>query len=44
MRLRDVLDEATVKIDLESVDKEECFEELIDLLVAPVASRIAPTP
>jgi len=33
MRLRDLLDETTVKVDLESVDKEECFEELIDVLV-----------
>lgn len=33
MRLRDLLDNETVKCDLESVDKEECFEELIDLLV-----------
>jgi mannitol/fructose-specific phosphotransferase system IIA component (Ntr-type) len=33
MRLRDLLDEATVKIGLESVDKEECFEEMIDVLV-----------
>lgn len=32
MRLRDLLDNETVKCDLESVDKEECFEELIDLL------------
>ena len=33
MRLRDLLDETTVKVGLESVDKEECFEELIDVLV-----------
>jgi mannitol/fructose-specific phosphotransferase system IIA component (Ntr-type) len=33
MRLRDLLDESVVKVGLESVDKEECFEELIDLLV-----------
>lgn len=33
MRLRDLLDEASVKIGLESTDKEECFEELVDLLV-----------
>ena len=33
MRLRDLLDEAAVKIGLESVDKEECFEEMIDILV-----------
>jgi len=33
MRLRDLLDESVVKVGLESVDKEECFEEMIDLLV-----------
>jgi mannitol/fructose-specific phosphotransferase system IIA component (Ntr-type) len=33
MRLRDLLSEATVKICLESADKEECFEELVDMLV-----------
>jgi mannitol/fructose-specific phosphotransferase system IIA component (Ntr-type) len=33
MRLRDLLVENTVKVGLESVDKEECFEELIDVLV-----------
>ena len=33
MRLRDLLDESVVKVGLESVDKEECFEELVDLLV-----------
>lgn len=33
MRLRDVLDESVVKVGLESLDKEECFEEMIDLLV-----------
>lgn len=33
MRLRDLLDEAVVKVGLESVDKEECFEEMVDLLV-----------
>ncbi|MDD5707079.1 MAG: PTS sugar transporter subunit IIA [Kiritimatiellae bacterium] len=33
MRLRDLLDESVVKVNLESVDKEECFEEMIDLLV-----------
>jgi mannitol/fructose-specific phosphotransferase system IIA component (Ntr-type) len=33
MRLRDLLDEDVVKVGLESRDKEECFEELIDLLV-----------
>jgi mannitol/fructose-specific phosphotransferase system IIA component (Ntr-type) len=39
MRLRDLLDEASVKIGLESVDKEECFEELVDVLVR--AGRVA---
>ena len=33
MRLRDLLDEASVKIGLESVDKEECLEEMVELLV-----------
>ncbi len=33
MRLRDLLDESAVKLGLESLDKEECFEEMIDLLV-----------
>jgi len=33
MRLRDLLDESVVRVGLESRDKEECFEELIDLLV-----------
>ncbi len=33
MRIRDLLDEATVKVPLESVDKEECLEEMVDLLV-----------
>jgi mannitol/fructose-specific phosphotransferase system IIA component (Ntr-type) len=33
MRLRDLLDDAVVKIGLESHDKEESFEEMIDLLV-----------
>jgi len=33
MRLRDFLDEAVVKVGLESRDKEECFEEMVDLLV-----------
>jgi fructose PTS system EIIBC or EIIC component len=33
MRLRDLLDESVVKIGLKSVDKEEAFEEMIDLLV-----------
>jgi len=33
MKLLEILDPALVKIGLESTDKEECFEELIDLLV-----------
>ena len=33
MRLRDMLDESTVKVELESLDKEECIEEMTDLLV-----------
>ena len=33
MRLRDLLHEATVKIGLDAVDKEECFEEMVDTLV-----------
>jgi len=32
MRLRDLLDESVIKVGLESIDKEECFEEMIDLL------------
>jgi mannitol/fructose-specific phosphotransferase system IIA component (Ntr-type) len=39
MRLRDLLDESVVKMDMASVDKEECFEELVDVLVR--AGRIA---
>ena len=39
MRLRDLLDESLVKVGLESRDKEECFEEMIDLLVR--AGRIS---
>ena len=39
MRLRDLLDETTVRIGLESDDKEECFEEMIDILVR--AGRIS---
>lgn len=39
MRLRDLLDESVVKVDLTSQDKEECFEEMIDLLVR--AGRLA---
>lgn len=38
MRLRDLLDEASVKIGLEAVDKEECFEEMVDILIQ--ANRI----
>ncbi|MCX5671459.1 MAG: PTS sugar transporter subunit IIA [Planctomycetota bacterium] len=33
MRLRDLLDESVVKVDLKGLEKEECFEEMIDLLV-----------
>lgn len=33
MRLRDLLDESTVKVPLESMDKEECLEEMVDMLV-----------
>jgi len=33
MRLRDLLDASVIKIGLESLDKEECFEEMADLLV-----------
>ncbi len=33
MKLLEILDANVVKIGLESVDKEECFEELVDLLV-----------
>lgn len=32
MRLRDLLDESVVKVGLESQDKEECFEEMVDIL------------
>lgn len=39
MRLRDLLNEASVKVGLESVDKEECIEELVDVLVR--AGRIS---
>ncbi|MBM4017446.1 MAG: PTS sugar transporter subunit IIA [Planctomycetes bacterium] len=39
MRLRDLLDESVVKVGLKGRDKEQCFEEMIDLLVA--AGRIA---
>lgn len=39
MRLRDLLDEASVKVGLEAADKEECIEELVDVLVR--AGRIA---
>jgi mannitol/fructose-specific phosphotransferase system IIA component (Ntr-type) len=38
MGLRDLLDESVVKIGLKSRDKEQCFEEMVDLLVA--AGRI----
>lgn len=33
MRVRDLLDLSSVKLGLESIDKEECFEEMVDLLV-----------
>jgi len=33
MKLLDILTPDTVKVGLESLDKEECFEELVDLLV-----------
>jgi len=39
MRLRDLLDESVVKVGLKSRDKEECFEEMVDLLVR--AGRIS---
>ncbi len=39
MRLRDLLDEPVVKVGLKSRDKEECFEEMVDLLVR--AGRIS---
>ena len=39
MRLRDMLDESTVKVGLESLDKEECIEELTDVLV--LAGRVS---
>ena len=33
MRLRDLLDESVIQVGLKSRDKEQCFEEMIDLLV-----------
>jgi len=39
MRLRDLLDESVIKVGLKSRDKEQCFEEMIDLLVK--AGRIS---
>ena len=33
MRIRDILDESVVRVPLESSEKEECFEEMVDLLV-----------
>lgn len=39
MRLRDMLDESTIKVGLESLDKEECIEEMTDVLVR--AGRVA---
>jgi mannitol/fructose-specific phosphotransferase system IIA component (Ntr-type) len=34
MRLRDLLDDTVVKVGLHGTDKESCFEEMIDVLVA----------
>ncbi len=39
MKLLEILSPQIVKIGMEAIDKEECFEELIDLLVR--AGRIA---
>jgi PTS system fructose-specific IIA component/PTS system nitrogen regulatory IIA component len=39
MRLRDLLDESVIQVGLKSRDKEQCFEEMIDLLVK--AGRIS---
>ncbi len=39
MRLRDMLDESSVKVGLESLDKEECIEEMVEVLVR--AGRVA---
>ena len=39
MRLRDMLDESSVKVGLESRDKEECIEEMVEVLVR--AGRVA---
>ena len=39
MRLRDMIDESTIKVGLESLDKEECIEEMTDVLVR--AGRVA---
>ena len=39
MRLRDMLDESSVKVGLESLDKDECIEEMIEGLVR--AGRVA---
>jgi len=33
MRLRDLLDDSVITVGLKSRDKEQCFEEMIDLLV-----------
>lgn len=33
MRIYDVLDESLIKVGLSSIDKEECFEEMVDVLV-----------
>jgi mannitol/fructose-specific phosphotransferase system IIA component (Ntr-type) len=39
MRLRDLLDESVVKVGLQSRDKDQCFEEMIDILVS--AGKVA---
>lgn len=39
MRVREMLDESVIKVELESGDKNKCFEEMIDLLVR--ANRIS---
>ena len=39
MRLRDLLDDSVITVGLKSRDKEQCFEEMIDLLVK--AGRIS---
>ncbi len=39
MRVREMLDESVIKVEMESGDKNKCFEEMIDLLVR--ANRIS---